>query len=562
VLVVKVDTLRATCSKEAVILYNVVNLVPLTVSHADSKAPSRTPIPMHSGFSSPQLTALDTKIKQSQNPFLLQRAGPRLSTTHYAEPEIQNAVEESFDDQAYKFPASTFRRTSSKLHKTLLASLKSGSQSRLERTSSTTSAARGGSEKTVLSLRVVHSSSALQSGANHFSRASSRANQLCRTSSVHSTVTSLLAEDSDLAVLLNPDKATRSPHAEEPDVQKLKRGSTSSSSALYSGAKHLSQTSSVHSGASSHSQSAEDLAGPLHSKDKATCCRHSEEPDGQKLSRGSTPSSPETNLTSGLPTQRHNSSILQSVRRRGSMMSTAADLGSVHSKHSGVSSQSAQGLAGTLHSAHRDKLTCRRHSEEPGGQKLARGSNSSSPGVIFTSQTQRHGSSVLQSVQSRRRGSLMLTAAGSNVAVSSGSAFYASQVMARQASKHKVARAKPRPWPTDSRQSTQSNQLAEACVQVGIGRALRLGLFSVFSTFASLLGLLVSMQTYVSLVMAPARLVAACLSSQPPWSGEPKDGRRFYCERANGLLESQRRRSSTEDMWAMEALALNYDFSM
>ena len=125
-MVVKVDTLRATCSKEAVILYNVVNLVPLTVSHADSKAPSRTPIPMHSGFSSPQLTALDTKINPSQNPFLLQRAGPRLSTTHYAEPEIQNAVEESFDDQAYKLPASTFRRTSSKLHKTLLASLKSG----------------------------------------------------------------------------------------------------------------------------------------------------------------------------------------------------------------------------------------------------------------------------------------------------------------------------------------------------------------------------------------------------------------------------------------------------
>jgi len=85
----------------------------------------------------------------------------------------------------------------------------------------------------------------------------------------------------------------------------------------------------------------------------------------------------------------------------------------------------------------------------------------------------------------------------------------------------------------------------------------------VFSAFASLLGLLVSMQTYVSLVMAPARLVAACLSSQPPWSREPEDRqRRFDRERANGLLESQRRRSSTEDMWAMEALALNYDFSM
>jgi len=366
---------------------------------------------MHSGFNSSQLTALDTKIKPSQHPFLRQRTGHRLSTTHYAEPEIQNAIEESFDDQAYKLPASTFRRTSTKLHRSLLASPKSGSQSRLERTSSTTSAARGGSEKTVLTLWVVHSSSALQSGANLFSWASSRANQLCRTSSVHSTVTSLLAEDSDLAVLLNPDKATRSRHAEEPDVQKLKRGSTSSSSALYSRAKHLSQTSSVHSGASSHSQSAEDLAGPLRSTDKATCRRHSEEPDGQKLSPGSTSSGPETDLTSGLASQRHNSSILQSVRRRGSMMLTAADL---------------------------------------------------------------------------------------NDAVSSGSAFYVSQVMARQASKHKVARAKPCPRSPHSRQSTQSNQLAGTRVQVGIGQALHLGLFSVFSAISSLLGLLVSVQTYVS----------------------------------------------------------------
>jgi len=221
----------------------------------------------------------------------------------------------------------------------------------------------------------------------------------------------LLAEDSDLAVLLNPDKATRSRHAEEPDVQKLKRGSTSWSSALYSRAKHLSQTSSVHSGASSHSQSAEDLAGPLRSTDKATCRRHSEEPDGQKLSPGSTSSGPETDLTSGLASQRHNSSILQSVRRRGSMMLTAADL---------------------------------------------------------------------------------------NDAVSSGSAFYVSQVMARQASKHKVARAKPCPRSPHSRQSTQSNQLAGTRVQVGIGQALHLGLFSVFSAISSLLGLLVSVQTYVS----------------------------------------------------------------
>jgi len=298
-----------------------------------------------------------------------------------------------------------------------------------------------------------------------------------------------------------------------------------------------------------------------HKLPASTSRRSSSEFEGAHLTRA-TSSTPTTTRDQGLSNHCASSKLFKSPSHFASLKSGTS---SVLSKHSGASSQSAQGLAGTLHSAHQDKVTRRRHSGEPGGQKLSRGSSSSSPAVVFTSQTQRHGSSVLQSVQSRRRGSLMLTAADSNVAVSSGSAFYASQVMARQASKHKVARAKPRPRSPHSRQSTQSNrdQPAGARVPVSIRQALRLGLFSVFSAFASLLGLLVSVQTYVSLVMAPAKLMAACLSSQPPWSREPEDRqRRFDRERAKGLLESQRRRSSTEDMWAMEALALNYDFSM
>ena len=160
----------------------------------------------------------------------------------------------------------------------------------------------------------------------------------------------------------------------------------------------------------------------------------------------------------------------------------------------------------------------------------------------------------------------MSTATDLSVAITSGSAFYASQVKARQASQHKDAlgNSRPRSTQADRQQSNQSNQPAEARVPGGTGQLLRSGLIAVFSAFTSLLGLLVSVQTYVSIVMAPSKFVAACLSSQPPWSGEQSvDGRRRpYRKHAKGPLESQRRRSSTEDMWAMEALALNYDFTV
>ena len=388
---------------------------------------------------------VENQADSCEKSFVLQRTG-RQSTTQYAEhgeveslvdlahkPSASTSRRGSSESQGAQLPATTRNqgssdgRASSKLlksYKSGLASLKSETQSRADMTSSSTSAPRGDSEKTIL-LRAVHSDLSLQSNANDYIHMRSGANKTSRTSSMHSK----------------------------------------------------------HSGAYSRShwlaQSAEDLAAPLHSvhPDKATRRRHSDEPDVQKLSRGSTSSSTEAALRSG--TQRRGSSILQSVRRRGSLMSTAAD---------------------------------------------------------------------------------------SNVAVSSGSAFYASQIMARRTSKPEVARAKPRPQSTDSRQLTQSNQPEGAGIRVGTGQSLRSGLVLVFSAFASLLGLLMSVQTYVSLVMAPAKLVFACLSSQAPWSGEPsatENGRRHsYCEHAKGPIESQRRRSSTEDMWAMEALALNYDFSV
>ena len=368
------------------------------------------------------------------------------TTTHYAE----HGKEESLVDLEHKQSARTSRCGSSesqgarlpstardqgcsdgrasfkllKSYKCRLASLKSETQSRADRTSSSTSAPRGDSEKTIL-LRAVHSDSSLQSNADDYSHMRFRVNKTSRTSSMHSK----------------------------------------------------------HSGAYSRShwlaQSAEDLAAPLHS-------------------------------------------------------------------------------------VHPDKATRRRHSDEPDVQKLSRGSTSSSTGGALRSGMQRRGSSILQSV--RKRGSLMSTAADSNVAVSSGSAFYASQIMARRTLKPEVVRAKPRPESTNSRQSIQSNQPEGAGIRVGSGQSLRSGLVLVFSAFASLLGLLMSVQTYVSLVMAPAKLVAVCLSSQPPWSGEPsatENGRRHsFCEHGKGQIKSQRRRPSTEDMWAMEALALNYDFSV
>jgi len=272
----------------------------------------------------------------------------------------------------------------------------------------------------------------------------------------------------------------------------------------------------------------------------------------------------------------HSDSALQSNANDCSQMRSGAHktnrTSSMHSKHFGASSRShwlaqpAEDLAAPLHSLHPDKTKRRRHSEEPDVQKLSRasGSTSSSAETALKSGMQRRDSPSLHSV--RRRGSLMSTAADSNVAISSGSAFYASQVMARRTSKPEVARAKPRPRSTDSRQSTQSNQPEGAGIRVGTGQSLRSGLFSVFSALASLLGLLMSVQTYLRLVMAPAKLIFACLSSQPPWFGEPsasENGRRHsHREHAKGPIQSQRRRLSTEDMWAMEALALDYDFSV
>jgi len=386
------------------------------------------------GFDSSNAGDRENEAESNTKTFVLQRTGRR-STTRFAE----TGKEESSHDQtrtpspahattlgrssksqvarligATSSAAATPRdqglsdsRASSRPHKSRLASLKSETQSRMSRRSSSTSDPRG-SEKTVLSLRV-HSNSPVQSGANCFCRARN-------------------------------------------------------------------------SMAPSHSRPAEDLASPLHSvqRDKATHRCHSEEPDVQKLPRGSTSSSAEIQV----PT------LASAIQRRGSS-----------GLHSGA----------------------------------------------------------------RRRGSMMSTATDLSVAASSGSAMYGSEVKARQASQHKDALANSRPRSTDSRQSTQSNQPAEARVPGGTGQSLRSGLVAVFSAFTSLLGLLVSVQTYVSLVMAPSKFVAACLSSQPPWSGEQsvEDGRRRpYRKDAKGSLESQRRRSSTEDMWAMEALALNYDFTV
>ena len=397
----------------------------------------------------PDASDSENQAEPCVKPFVLQRTGRRSSTTQYTE----HLKEESLVDAAHKPSASTSRGGSSESHgsrfvgetssapaaardqgcsdscasskllksyRSRLASLKSETQSRANRTSSSPSAPRGDSEKNVF-LRKVHSDSALQSNANDYSQMRSGAHKISRTSSMHS--------------------------------------------------KHFGASSRSHWLA----KSSEDLAAPLHSvhPDKTKRRRHSEEPDVQKLSRGSTSSNAEAALKSGM--QRRGSPFLHSVRRRGSLMSTAAD---------------------------------------------------------------------------------------SNVAVSSGSAFYASLVMARWTSKPEVARAKPRHRSTDSRQSTQSNQPEGAGIRVGTGQSLRSGLFSVFSALASLLGLLMSVQTYVSLVMVPAKLVAACLSSQPPWSGEPsatENGRRHSYREP---IQNQRRRSSTEDVWAMEALALNYDFSV
>jgi len=206
----------------------------------------------------------------------------------------------------------------------------------------------------------------------------------------------------------------------------------------------------------------------------------------------------------------HSDSALQSNANDYSQMRSGAHKisrkSSMHSKHFWASSrshwlaQSAEDLAAPLHSVHPDKTKRRRHSEEPDVQKLSRGSTSSNAEAALKSGMQRRGSPFLHSV--RRRGSLMSTAADSNVAVSSGSAFYASQIMARRTSKPEVARAKPRPRSTDSRQSTQSNQPERSGIRVGTGQSLQSGLFSVFSALASLLGLLMSVQTYVSLVMA------------------------------------------------------------
>jgi len=96
------------------------------------------------------------------------------------------------------------------------------------------------------------------------------------------------------------------------------------------------------------------------------------------------------------------------------------------------------------------------------------------------------------------------------------------------------------------------------------------------SNFTCLLGLLGIFQMCMRLVMAPVLLVVdACVSSHPPWAlssptessvrtQRPIDGReRLHKESPSPNKEVICARTpSTSDMWALEALALDYDFSI
>lgn len=129
---------------------------------------------------------------------------------------------------------------------------------------------------------------------------------------------------------------------------------------------------------------------------------------------------------------------------------------------------------------------------------------------------------------------------------------------------------KPRCTPTRSAVDPQViyQQSAKCAEQEQQLRAPRTSLPSspsVLSTIiTSFLGLLTILQTSMSLMLVPAKCVlAACLSSQPPWSvsspGTRPPSYRKSRQRLAGNSSDQLSSLSTEDMWAWEALSLDYN---
>ena len=161
-------------------------------------------------------------------------------------------------------------------------------------------------------------------------------------------------------------------------------------------------------------------------------------------------------------------------------------------------------------------------------------------------------SSVTSILQIRRRSPSSALTLQSRPVVSGGSAFD-SENASRQVARNKL-------------QTTlrSSKRLEPASIDMGANSWCVLTLFAVITNCLHVLW--ISLHMSISLLIAPAKLLyGVCCLSHPPWSTDSAPRERTLRVPQNVRQEvalnfESSRRQSTADMWAMEALSLDFDF--
>jgi len=286
-----------------------------------------------------------------------------------------------------------------------------------------------------------------------------------------------------------------------------------------------------------------------HESSAATTYRESSEMSARKLGRSlqkhrTQPTSPKRVLTSIDPTRRASSDVLQStssINRSPTALQTppyssAAERRAWMQRSTSLTSVAVKSAPTSAVATSRGAL--------PEGQRVQL--------LARRSSLQTMTSSVTSNLQIRRRSPSSALTPQSRPVVSGGSAFD-SENASRQVARNKLQttlRSSKRPEP--------------ASIDMGANSLCVLTLFAVITNCLHVLW--ISLHMSISLLIAPAKLLyGVCCLSSPPWSTDSAPR-----ERTLGVPQNVRqevalnfrssRKQSTADMWAMEALSLDFDF--